>query len=1510
MSSIDQRVVEMKFNNGAFAKGIADTLAALTRLQNGLKLPGATQGAQQAVQGINQLGQSTGLLGGKFTAMQAVALGALASIGAKAVATGSQVVKSLTIGPVLQGFQEYETNMNSIQTILANTKQAGTGLAEVNAALDEMNLYSDKTIYNFSEMAKNVGTFTAAGVDLKTATGSIKGIANLAALSGSNSQQAAGAMYQLSQEIAAGKVTLMGWNSVVNAGMGGSVFQRALAETAVAMGKMEQGALKLEGPMKNVTVNGKSFRDSISAENGDTWLTSDVLTATLQQFTGDLSDAELAAQGFSAAQIQAIKDQAAMAVGAATEVKTFTGLMDTLKEGVASGWSQTFRILIGDFEEAKQLFTSISNTVGGVLGGIADRRNALLQGWKEQGGRDALIEGLKNGLTAIAAVVKPVIAAFRQIFPPTTVAGLVSATQAFARFTATLKPSAQTVQNIQRTFAGLFAVLGIGWELLKAGVGFFADLFGSATKGSGGILTITATVGDFLVALHEAIKGGDLFGRMFDNIAKVVQIPIQAIQTLINWIASLFTNTSFEGADELKESVSEVGEAADRVGAIFERVGDVLREAGQKIGQAVGVVIDWFKNLGSVFANAGWEFSADTIMQALGLGAGVGLGALILKALNGIKTLISNFSLFGDGGGGLFDSLTDALDGLTGSLKAMQMNLQANALLKIAAAIGILAVSLLILSGIPANELIRASTALAVVFTQLGVALAIFSKIGTTMQAAKLNLMGAALIFFAGAVLILTAAVKALSDLSWGELIKGLGATIVLIGALAGAAKLMQGKDQVMIKTGAALMLLAVAVKILASAVEDLSGIGWAELAKGLGGVAVLLGALGLFSKFAGANAGGIKNGAGIVLLAVALKLLASAVGDFAQYNWEELAQGMVGIGVGLKLIAGAMSAIPAEGALAKGLAIAAIGFALGLIADAMGKMADISWVDTAKGLTTMAIALRVISSAIAALPKGALLSAAAIFVAAASLGMIADALGDIGSLPLGELAKGLIGLAAALTIISVGIQSMTGAIAGAAALLVAAAALRVLLPVIQGFAAMSWGETIQGLIGLAGVFVVLGAAGLLLAPVGPVLIIVGVALGLIGAAVFLAAAGVMLFSTALVALAAAGAAGAAAFKLIMETLISLIPIAMEALATGIIAFARVIGEGAPALVGAFVKVLNALLQAIIDVTPKLVQLFQVLLRAALDTIIRAIPQMVDAGMRILIGFLQGIANNINRVVTTATNVIVNFLNGIANNIGRIVTAGANLIIRFLEGLSREIPRVVRAGFEMIITTANGIADEIRRQMPRLMAAGANIADAIIDGIISGIKNLAGKAFSAVKDMASGLLGSVTGALGINSPSKVFRDVVGMAIPEGIAVGVKRYGYMAEDETVKMGRGLVNTMGKTIAGLGAAIENMGEFQPVITPILDLSSVQSGARGLGALLNADTIDLNGARINAGSASAGYAANLEALAEILAENSGVTQNFTQVNNSPKALPEADIYRGSKNLLSKARRDLSNA
>lgn len=405
--TIDQRVVEMRFDNANFEKNVSTSMSTLDKLKKSLKFEDSAKGFEnisKAAGRVDMGGLSNGVesVRLKFSALEVMAVTALQNITNSAVNAGKRLVSDLALDPIISGFKEYETQINATQTILANTQKEGANIDDVNRALDELNKYADLTIYNFTEMTRNIGTFTAAGVDLNTSVNAIKGIANLAAISGSTSQQASTAMYQLSQALASGTVKLMDWNSVVNAGMGGQVFQDALKMTARIHGIAIDEMIADEG----------SFRETLSKG----WLTSDILTETLQhftEFTDTYNEESLKRQGYNEKEIAEIKQMGITATDAATKVKTLSQLYDVMKETAQSGWAATWKILLGDFEEAKESLTKFSNMLNEPLAAAADARNKILSegfssGWKQflnEGIEDT--EGFKEAVLSIGKEAVP-----------------------------------------------------------------------------------------------------------------------------------------------------------------------------------------------------------------------------------------------------------------------------------------------------------------------------------------------------------------------------------------------------------------------------------------------------------------------------------------------------------------------------------------------------------------------------------------------------------------------------------------------------------------------------------------------------------------------------------------------------------------------------------------------------------------------------------------------------------------------------------------------------------------------------------------------------------------------------------------------------------------------------------------------------------------------------------------------------------------------------------------------
>ena len=360
-TTIDQKVVEMRFNNQQFERNAQTSLNTLEKLKRSLNLKDASKGLENLNSAaknnnIGILGQAAEQVGVKFSAMQVIGTTALVNLTNSAMMAGKRIVKALTIDPVKTGFQEYELKMGSIQTIMAST---GESLETVNQYLNELNKYSDQTIYSFSDMTNNIGKFTNAGVKLEDAVAAIKGVSNEAAISGANANEASRAMYNFAQALSAGYVKLIDWKSIENANMATVDFKKQLIETAVSMGTVTKGADGMYKTLKGNAFNAtKNFNEVLT----DQWMTSEVLITTLKKYADTTTDI-----GKKATQ-------------AATEVKTFSMMCDTLKEAAQSGWAETWEIIFGDFNKGKELWTNMAKSIGAVIDKMSKVRNTFLKG--------------------------------------------------------------------------------------------------------------------------------------------------------------------------------------------------------------------------------------------------------------------------------------------------------------------------------------------------------------------------------------------------------------------------------------------------------------------------------------------------------------------------------------------------------------------------------------------------------------------------------------------------------------------------------------------------------------------------------------------------------------------------------------------------------------------------------------------------------------------------------------------------------------------------------------------------------------------------------------------------------------------------------------------------------------------------------------------------------------------------------------------------------------------------
>lgn len=1275
-TTVDERVVEMRFDNKQFEQNIQTSLSSLDKLKKSLNLEGAAKGLETVNDAANKCSGNMSPLSNavetvrvRFSALEVMAITALQNITNSALAAGKNLVSAFTIDPIKSGFEEYETQINAVQTILANTSSKGTTLDQVNNALDELNHYADMTIYNFTEMTRNIGTFTAAGVDLDTSVAAIKGIANLAAVSGSNSQQASTAMYQLSQALAAGTVKLQDWNSVVNAGMGGQVFQDALKETAKVHGIAIDEMIKDEG----------SFRETLSKG----WLTSDILTETLAKFTGDLNEDQLRTMGYTDDQIKSIIEMGKTANDAATKVKTFTQLFDTLKEAAQSGWTQSWEIIVGDFEEAKELLTEVSDTFSAVINASADARNKMLQDWKDLGGRTMMIEAVKNVFEGLVSVAKPVREAFNEIFPPMTGKQLAEITERIRDLTAKFKMGEESSKNLKNTFKGVFAVLDIIGQAFKAVAGGVGELIGLFLPAGNGVLSLIGSFGEYLVKLDETVKKTDVFGKAVSTVVDIVKTAITFVKT---------------AGEKVKEFGKTAGEKFDFPGfelfhSFLERVHDRMAQIGDGAGKMKSGVIVAFEMMGEALEKCKFLKVMEALWTAVkviagGIADAVGtmMGTLAEKlgdadfsgvldvlnsiAVGGIALSISKFLKSVteplEGLNGVLEGVTGILDGVRGCFEAYQTNLKAGTLLKIGAAIALLAGSIVAISLIDSDKLSASLGAITVLFANLLGAMAIFNKISS--DTGKVAKACTAMIAMSVAVYILAGALKKVSDLDWGELARGLVGIAGLTTIVVASSKAMaSGRKQVM-KGATSLIIFGAAIKILASACKDLSKLQWDELRRGLTGVGVLFAEMAVFLRVAKFNGKMISTATGIVILAAAMKVLASACKDFGQMEWSEIGKGLAGIGGLLAELAVFTNlAGNAKHVMSTGVALIAIGAAMKIFASAVKDFGQLQWDEIGRGLTAMGGALAEVAIAVNLMPKNMIGIGTGLVIVGAALEIIANCMSKFGGMQWEEIGRGLTVMGGALAELAISLNFMKGTLGGSAALLVASTALAILAPVLSILGALSWEAIAKGLISIAGAFTIIGVAGAVLTPLVPTILALSGAFALIGVGVLTIGAGLLAAGTGLsalaigfTALATAGAAGAtaivAALTVIVTGIAGLIPAVLTKVGEGIIAICKVIAAGAPAIGEAVKAVILTLIDVFVSCVPQLADGALQLVVGVLAALATYTPQIVDLAFKFIIGILEGIASNLPSLIKAGIDVLMAFFAGVVDALSGIDT--------------------------------------------------------------------------------------------------------------------------------------------------------------------------------------------------------------------------------------------------------------
>ena len=1404
MGTIDERIVKLSFDNKGFESGIQGTLKSLEALNKALDKMDNTQAAKELGKSMNDINKilknnnlgnldkllnkqsgfskitdgiskiGSGLVNAfkkidfagigsklssmfkdshdgasalakgvdtvaaRFSNLQVIAMSALSNITNRMVDAGIAMGKALTIDPIKDGFAEYETKMNAMQTIFANTSHKGTTYDDITKALEELNKYSDKTIYNFGQMTDNIGKFTAAGVDLDTSVSAIKGLANLAAMSGVDNARAQGVMYQASQALSKGFFGLQDWRSFSNNGMGNDRFKQLLIETGDLLGTGASAAIEAAG----------SFDESLTKSK---WLTNDVMNEALKMLAGYYNEADLLQMGFNKKQAANIMDLAKQAEESATQIRTVTQLFDTMKEAVGSGWAKTWEWIIGDKEQATELLTGISKGFEALIQPGIDARNKMFEEWNKGGGRDSLISGFKNMFEGVGKVAGSVKDAFRDIFPAMTGKKLIELTKGFENFTEKLKISDKTAAKIKDTFKGVFSIFDIG----KTAIGSIFKAFsggGGLFSGLGnGLLTVTSTIGKFFSSINDGIKSSGIF----DKISSSISNGIKGIG---------------DGFNKAGEFIGNIFKSMGKIN--FKPIMDFVGQLGSGFGKGIG---NFFSGIGEAVKNI-------DVNKVLGFITAISGLKLFKKISKPFDSLTKSFKSFSDIG----KAIGDTLNSITAPLKAMSLDINANALLKIAGAVGILSLALAGLSTIDPEGMANAIMGITAVMGVLVGAMAMLTKIGSGGSKGGFigNIIGSlfggggtagaasGLILLASALLILSGAVKILSSLNPQQMITGLAGIAGSMLVLVGAAKMLNGIKGHLIKAGASMILMAAALNVMASAVKKFGEINPNKMLVGLMGIATTLLELAAFMKLADFGGLNVSSAVGLLGVAAALLVLQNAVNKFGSMDLKGMVQGLLGVAGALAIIAGfSRLAGSATSMLVMAAALVVMGGALHILSSAVRSMAGMQWDDMARGLTAMAGSLAILAAAVKLMSGVGLLAVGAgLVVASAGLMLLSNAMKSLAEMSWQEMARGLTAMAGGLLVLGVATAAMSGMVVGAGALLILAGAMAVLTPQLVAMSNLSWSQVAIGLTTLAGAMAILGVAGLAATAIAPGLIVLGGAVALLGIGCLAAGAGISLFAAGLTALAAAGAGGLYAFTEAIRNLINLLPQLGTKLGEFMTNLATAFAQGIPKIANAIGEALVGLLNSLVTYGPQIIAIGAQLIVLLCNALIQAAPQLINTAIQLIITFVNALAGAAGQLATAGANLIVNLINGLSSHVGEIIQATIDLGIAVIDGLSQGIEQNaerVGAALGRLIKAATSSAKTVfTSALKELGVSGVtNLVSGITGGVgkaVAAMASLVGKVASTARQKASQFLAA--GKQWVSSIASGVRGAVGTVI--------------------------------------------------------------------------------------------------------------------------------------------------
>lgn len=1065
MTSIEERIVSLGFNNKSFEQHAAQSMSTLDKLDGMLNAFGGSKG-------VGLLTDALEAVSSKFSVMGTIGDQVLRRIADGAMDAANKLIqmgKSMSIDQVSAGWGKYEQKTASVQTIMNST---GDSIDKVNGYLSELMWYSDETSFGFTDMTSALGQMTSTGGKVENLIPLLMGVGNAVAYAGKGASEFSRVVYNLNQSYGAGALQLMDWKSVELAGVASKELKQAFIDVAIAQGKIKEG---------EVTV--ANFDQTLSKK----WADTEVMEGAFGKFAEmtmeakRLIDAGVYRNATEAYQALASKygEVAVKAAQSAQEAKSFTEAIEATQDAVSSGWLTTFEHIFGNYEEAKKLWTNLTDVLWEMFAAGAEMRNEVLERWHNAkvGGYQTLMEALENVFEVITkltnltrgGLLKVILGSKGDDAHALTLI-LIKATRSFKFFSEELLQFTNNLKRFnvfEKVFTGLHAIfVAMKTPLVWLKTAFeetFKPLFtynGNQLKWPRDLaIVISQLATKFMelgISLNKWIKSSSVVQSLSNlawGIASVFEFIFTGIRSFIDQL-----KYNFE-PEVHKFRIDTILDSLSKFGGLLMTITSSLKDSGA-LNTFVSILLETFGLFGDIFDIA--SIIVNSLLGTL-LNKSAGAGniinnilQLILKVITSIRGVLNGIIESG--------SLESSVGGIGSALSWVF-----NILSKIAG---------FLTSGNPFTTI---GNALKTVFEWAKKAFGAIKEGFRQVDVGSVLKTG-------GGIGVLAVIAKKLYDLFTGKGLfgsfkkfleeAGKGITGVLEGIGDSLSSFASSQKAKAIKD------VAISIALLAGALLVLSLIKPEKLAKALGAVA-----------------------AGLLLMIGALYLL----------NKLDLKKGVAN---DLLKAAGAM--------LLFGLAVGAVAVAMLIMAGAIKVLSTIDPEALFMSVLAVVVVLSAVTLALAVLSKFAsgkkmLAAGASILMLSVGILILTAALAALSFIPFDKLQNGITALAFVLIIVggALALLSLAGAkvLLAAGAILIVSAAILALTAALVVLALIPGEALAKGLLMIAGTLVTMVAALLILSLAGPMALAAAGALAILGVGVVLAAAGLVIMAVALRAL-------------------------------------------------------------------------------------------------------------------------------------------------------------------------------------------------------------------------------------------------------------------------------------------------------------------------------------------------------------------------------------------------------